>query len=260
MSDESPMGINVGEGASIPDYRETRLVTAWSISLVGAIGLLVYMVLTYPDVTGVLLNKMPAGVVTTFQVTICAILVALPIGFIAGLGRLSENRVINLIASTYVEVIRGIPLLVQLFFIFYALSWYLDISEFVAAVVGLGFCFGAYIGEIFRAGICAVNKGQIEAARSLGFNRFQTMLYVTLPQAFRIVLPPLGNECIAMLKDTALISIVGLQDMTFITKQQVAVDYDYFRHYAVLGLCYLIITLILSKCVSMVEAKLAYDK
>ena len=258
QTDHTTVRIEVTDGASIPEPGESRFINAWSISLMGALGLLAFMSVRYPDVCWELLVVLPEGILVTFQVTVLSILCAVPIGCVVALARLSNNKPLKLLASTYVEVIRGIPLLVQLFFIFYSLSYYLNVPSFVAAIAGLSFCYGAYLSEVFRAGINAVQKGQTEAARSLGFSKWQTMRYIILPQAMRTILPPVGNECIAMLKDTSLISIVGLTDMFRVTRETVAVSYEYFKLYTVIALVYLIITLILSKCVSVMETRLSY--
>ena len=137
----------------------------------------------------------------------------MPLGLITGLGLLSRNSVIKLTASKYVGVIRGVPLLMQLFYIYYALGPILKAPPMLAAIVALSFCYGAYMGEVFRAGILAVSKGQTEAARSLGFSRFQTLYIVILPQAMRTIIPPVGNECIALLKDTSLVSVISVADL-----------------------------------------------
>ena len=183
---------------------------------------------------------------------------AVPLGLLTGLGRISDNRLINLIASTYVEVIRGIPLLVQIFYIYYALSRFVQVSGVTSAVVAISFCYGAYMGEVFRAGITAINKGQTEAARSLGFNRYQTMRLVVLPQAMRTILPPVGNECIAMLKDTSLVSIMAVPDIMQRARSFVGTTYLYFETYTMVAIIYLIITLVLSKAVSIMESRLNY--
>lgn len=174
--------VMVTDGASIPDPREWRLINAWSIALVGAVCALFALCLLWPDPYLRILLYLPDGVVVTFKITVMSICCAVPLGLLTGLGRISRNRAINLLASTYVEVIRGIPLLVQLFYIYYALSRFFQISGITSAVIAISVCYGAYMGEVFRAGIMAISKGQSEAARSLGFNRFQTMFYVVLPQ------------------------------------------------------------------------------
>ncbi len=250
--------VMVTDGASIPNPRELRLVNAWSISLVGAVGSLLALCLIWPDPYRRILLYLPDGVVITFEITILSICFAIPLGLITGLGRISRNRFINLLASTYVEVIRGIPLLVQLFYIYYALSRFFQVSGIVSAVTAISVCYGAYMGEVFRAGILAIPKGQTEAARSLGFNKFQTMFYVILPQAWRTILPPVGNECIAMLKDTSLVSILAVPDIMQRARSFVGTTYLYFETYTVVALIYLIITLLLSKCVSAMEGRLNY--
>ncbi len=250
--------IMVTDGPSIPDPREWRLINAWSIALVGAVTTLCLLAWFKPDPYREILLFVPDGLAATFQVTLLSICCAVPLGLLTGLGRISRHRLINLVASTYVEVIRGIPLLVQIFYFYYALSGMLQLSRTAAAVISISFCYGAYMGEVFRAGILAISKGQTEAARSLGFNRFQTMFYVILPQAWRTILPPIGNECIAMLKDTALVSVVSMPDLMQRARSFANNTYLYFETYTVIALIYLIITLLLSKVVSIMESRLNY--
>ncbi len=251
----------ITEGASIPDPKNKSFLQAWNLAFVLAVGSLILLCTLKPDPYWEVMKFVPDGLLVTFQVTILSIVIAIPIGLLTGLGKLSRNKVINLIASTYVEVIRGIPLLMQLFYIYYALGSVLQVSPIVSAVVSLSFCYGAYMGEVFRAGILAVHKGQTEASRSLGFNRYQTMTIVVLPQAMRTILPPVGNECIAMLKDTSLVSIIAVADLLRRGREYAAQTFEYFETYTVIALVYLIITLILSKGVSNLEGRLSqYDK
>ncbi len=250
--------IVVSDGVSIPDPREWRLINAWSIALFGAIATLFSLCLFMPDPYLNIVSFLPDGLIVTFQVTALSIACAIPLGLLTGLGRISQNKFFNLLASTYVEIIRGIPLLVQIFYIYYALAKFLQVSGLVAAVIAISFCYGAYMGEVFRAGILAIPKGQLEAARSLGFNKFQTMFLVVLPQAWRTILPPVGNECIAMLKDTALVSVMAMPDLMQRGRSFAAKTYLYFETYTVIALIYLIITLLLSKCVSIIEGRLNY--
>ncbi len=214
--------------------------------------------LLWPEPYFRILLYLPDGVFITFKITLLSICCAVPLGLFTGLGRISDNRLINLVASTYVEVIRGIPLLVQIFYIYYAMSRFVQVSGITSAVVAISFCYGAYMGEVFRAGITAINKGQSEAARSLGFNRYQTMRHVVLPQAMRTILPPVGNECIAMLKDTSLVSIMAVPDIMQRARSFVGTTYLYFETYTMVALLYLIITLVLSKAVSIMESRLNY--
>ncbi len=251
----------ITEGASIPDPKNKSIFQAWNIAFLFALGTLTTLCIINPETYFEILKFVPDGLLVTFQVTILSISIAIPIGLITGLGKLSRNPIINLLASTYVEIIRGIPLLMQLFYIYYALGAFLQVSPIVAAVISLSFCYGAYMGEVFRAGILAVSKGQTEAARSLGFNRFQTMTIVVLPQAMRTILPPVGNECIALLKDTSLISIIAVADLLRRGREYASQTFEYFETYTVVALVYLLITLILSKGVSHLEGRLShYDR
>jgi polar amino acid transport system permease protein len=269
---EKKVVIDIGDGAALPRRRDRGLFSAWWISLIGALGLISYLCITRPDPYWRVLKFLPDGIVVTFQVTIMSILLALVLGLITGLGRISKNRAINLIASTYVEVVRGIPLLVQLFYIYFALGqvfanlpdsnalfiFLKNMPPLVAAVIAMGFCYGAYMGEVFRAGIESIDHGQTEAARSLGFNRTQTMFYVILPQAWRTILPPVGNEFIALLKDSSLVSILAVSDILRRGREFASVTFNYFETYTMVALVYLVITLILSKAVSTMEERLNY--
>ncbi len=251
----------ITEGASIPDPKNKSIFQAWNIAFVFSVGMLIFLCLYRPDPYWNVMLFIPDGLAVTFQVTFFSIIISIPIGIITGLGKLSRNRAINLAASTYVEIIRGVPLLMQLFYIYYALGAILQVSPIVAAVASLSFCYGAYMGEVVRAGILAVPKGQTEAARSLGFNRFQTLWLVVLPQAMRTILPPVGNECIAMLKDTSLVSIIAVADLLRRGREYAAQTFSYFETYTVIALVYLVITLLLSKAVSHLEGGLSkYDR
>jgi len=259
MKNDSPnIRIEVTDGVSIPDPKERNLINAWSISFVGAVSALVLLCVFRPDPYIEILEFLPDGILVTFEITLLSLLCTIPIGLVAGLGRLSKNRFLNLLSSTYVEVIRGIPLLVQLFYIYYALGKFLSVPPTVSAVASISFCYGAYMGEVVRAGILAVPAGQTEAARSLGFTSAQTMRYVVLPQALRTILPPVGNEFIAMLKDTSLVSIIAVADLLRRGREYASQTFDYFETYTVIALVYLIITLLLSKGVSIMEGRLHY--
>jgi len=249
--------IDVGDGAAIPNKSDKGLVSAWWIAFIGAIGTLLFLVIFQPDPYRRILEFLPDGIVITFQVTIYSILMALVIGLVTGLGRISRNKYINLVASTYVEIVRGVPLLVQLFYIYYALGKFVQVPDMMAAVIAMSFCYGAYMGEVFRAGISSIHKGQTEAARSLGFNRAQTMYYVILPQAWRTILPPVGNEFIALLKDTSLVSILAVADLLRRGREFASESFLYFETYTMVAIIYLIITLILSKLVSIMEERLS---
>ncbi|MFZ4856435.1 MAG: amino acid ABC transporter permease [Desulfuromonadaceae bacterium] len=258
MSDNQPTqtAVAVGDGAAIPHKSDAGLFTAWRIAFFGSILLCLFLAFGRPDQYMAIFKFVPEGIVITFQVTIGAILLAIVFGLIAGLGRISANRYINGIASLYVEVIRGIPLLVQLFYIYYALGRFVKIPAIMSAIIAMAFCYGAYMAEIFRAGIQSIHKGQMEAALSLGMSRRQAMREIILPQAFKIVLPPIGNEFIALLKDSSLVSILAVSDLLRRGREYASETFNYFETYTVIALIYLIMTLFFSKLISIMEEKL----
>lgn len=255
---EKKIVIEVGDGAAIPDPEDAGLFTAWRISFFGTIGIIVYLLLSRPEPYVDIIKFLPDGIMVTFQVTFASIALALVLGLIAGLGRISKNRLFNLAASTYIEVVRGIPLLVQLFYIYFALGNLIKVPDILAAIIAMGFCYGAYMGEVFRAGINSIDAGQSEASLSLGFNRSQTMRYVILPQAWRTILPPVGNEFIALLKDTSLVSILAVSDILRRGREFASESFLYFETYTMIALIYLLITLVLSKLLSNMENRLSH--
>jgi polar amino acid transport system permease protein len=251
--------IEVGEGPAIPTKEDEGMFTAWRVSIIGALAIIAYLAISEPDPYLAILKFLPDGILVTFQVTIEAILLALLIGLFTGLGRISKNKIINGIASVYVEVIRGIPLLVQLFYIYFALGRVVNLPAMVSAVIAMSVCYGAYMGEIFRAGIESIPKGQMEAARSLGMSYPQAMIHVILPQAFKTILPPVGNEFVALLKDSSLVSILAVSDLLRRGREFASQSFNYFETYTMVALVYLVITLFLSKLVSIMEDRINVD-
>jgi polar amino acid transport system permease protein len=248
--------IEVGDGAAIPAKSDAGLFTAWRIAFGGAILISLWLVLTRPDPYLAIFTFVPDGIIVTFKVTVGAILLAIIIGLITGLGRISSNKMINGLASLYVEVIRGIPLLVQIFYIYYALGRFVKLPDMLSAIIAMAVCYGAYMGEVFRAGIQSLPKGQMEAALSLGMTHAQAMKKVILPQAFRVVLPAIGNEFIALLKDSSLVSILAVADLLRRGREYASETFSYFETYTVIALIYLILTLFFSKLISMMEERL----
>ena len=255
---EQEKKIEIGDGAAIPDPEDRGLISAWWIALIGTVSLLIILPLLKPDPYARILSFVPDGILVTFKVTIASISLALVIGLLTGLGRLSKNRFINLVASLYVEIVRGVPLLVQLFYIYFALGRIVRVPDIVAAVIAMAFCYGAYMGEVFRAGIKSIDHGQTEASLSLGFNRRQTMAYVVLPQAWRTILPPVGNEFIALLKDTSLVSILAVADILRRGREYASESFNYFETYTMIALIYLLITLVLSRLIANMEHRLSH--
>jgi polar amino acid transport system permease protein len=252
--------IQVGDGAAIPVKSDTGLFTAWRVAFFGAIAAFLGLIVFKPDPYLSIIRFIPDGILITFQVTVESILLALVIGLFTGLGRVSKNKYINGIASLYVEVIRGIPLLVQLFYIYYALANFVNIPDILSAVIAMSVCYGAYMGEVFRAGIQAISKGQMEAARSLGMTSSQAMMHVILPQAVRTILPPVGNEFVALLKDSSLVSILAVSDLLRRGREYASETFTYFETYTVIALVYLIITLFFSKLISIMEERVNAGK
>ncbi len=160
--------ISTSDSTLIPHKGERDIFSAWKISFFGAIGLIIFLVIYSPDPYARVLLYVRDGVLITFQVTVFAILLALVIGLIAGLGRISRIRIINKIATVYVEVVRGIPLLVQIFYIYYALGRIVKVPDIASAIIAMAVCYGAYLAEIIRAGIQAVPPVQMEAQLALG--------------------------------------------------------------------------------------------
>lgn len=258
MPEQKGLKVEVDDHAPLAPPEDKGLISAWRIALCGTIVLIIILPWMKPDPYLNILRFIPDGILITFEVTVLSIAFAIVIGLLTGLGRISSNRFINLIASLYVEVVRGIPLLVQLFYIYYALGRFVRVPDLMAAVIAMAFCYGAYMGEVFRAGIKSIDYGQIEASLSLGFTHRQTMAYVILPQAWRTILPPVGNEFIALLKDTSLVSILAVADILRRGREYASESFNYFETYTMIALIYLLITLILSKLISIMESQLSH--
>jgi polar amino acid transport system permease protein len=189
----------------------------------------------------------------TVLITVCAFALALVLGLIVGVLRISKIRVVATIAGAYINVIRGVPLLVQIFFIYFGLGSILHLDRFSAGVIAVGVCYSAYLAEIFRSGIEAIAHGQYDAAFSLGMTRFQTLRYVIIPQSLRIVIPPVANEFIASLKDSSLVSIIGLRELTRAGREYYSQYFVDFQTWLLVGLIYLVMTISLSKLVKYLE-------
>ena len=217
---------------------------------------------TYTFRWGVLLPYIPMfakGLLVTFEVSIVAECLAIIVGLIAGIVRVSNLRIPRLIAVAYIDFFRGVPLLVTLVWLYYGVSLllHIDISAFSAGVAGLGVTYGAFLAEVFRAGIEAIPKGQIEASYSLGLSRFQTMRHVILPQALRIVFPPLANSFIGMLKDSSLVAILSVTDLMRVGMIVAADTFRAFEAYTFVAVVYYVLTFITARLVSRLERHFA---
>lgn len=197
------------------------------------------------------------GAFFTIEITALSVAIGVLIGIVIGIMRLSDKKIFRYLAAIYVDFIRGTPLLVQIFIIFFALPQFtgIKLDPFSAAVAACGINSGAYVAEIFRAGIQSIEKGQMEAGRSLGLSWFQTMRYIIIPQAFKVVIPPLGNEFIALLKDSSLVSVIGFQELVRSGQLVIARTYAATEVWLMVAFLYLIMTLSISRLVSYLERR-----
>ncbi len=259
----------------VPGTEPRAGIDAWWWLVVLVIGLIVFLVLTRPDPYARIVPFVRDGIGITIGVTVTAFIFTLVVGLFGGLGRLAKNRIIYGISTLYVELVRGIPLMVQLLWWYFAfpvviqdvgrllnipaLSSY-QANALLMAVFGLVVCYGAYMSEIYRAGIQSVPKGQMEAARSLGMNYIQSMRYIILPQAIRVILPPVGNEFIALLKDSSLVSVVAVSDLTRRSREFMAASFMPIQTWVMAALLYLIMTLLAARMVNWIEQKTRYER
>ncbi len=192
----------------------------------------------------------------TLQITTLGILVGLLIGLVVAFGKISKNRVLSNLAGAYIFVIRGTPLLLQLFIIYYGLTTIVTIPPFPSAVVALGVHNGAYIAEIFRGSIISIDYGQMEAARSLGMPHARAMRRIVLPQAFKRAVPPLGNQFIIALKDSSLASTIAVPELLLRGRQLGSSSFMYMEMLIIVAIWYLIMTSVLSFAVHKTEKRL----
>lgn len=276
--------VSAGESRLVPLSERLRRLPWWAL-VAALLGILfawhIHTDQTYNQIFRAILN----GLGITLYVTAIAYSAALVLGLILAFARLSKNVIIYQIATFYVEIIRGVPALVLLLYIAFVGfelyvnamngigAWLLergwliglgehlnnlrlrDIDNLTRAIVALVIAYSPFVSEIFRAGIESIPRGQMEAARSLGMNYWQAMRYVILPQAIRNVLPPLGNDLIAMLKDSSLVSILGVRDITGEGRVGAARTFRTFETYNIMAFLYLSMTLLLSGVVRGIERR-----
>jgi len=272
----------------IPWTSRLKRLPWWALVLL-LLGLaLINAIITIPNYTDAFLFIVP-GLRITLLVSVGAFIVALVVGLIVGLGRVSSSPILYNVCTFYVEVVRGIPMIVIIIYVAYVLvplfvraanstgGWILrtewlffltrlgesmltleseDISMLARAIAGLAFGYGAYEAEVFRAGIQSIEKGQMEAARSLGMSYFQAMRFVILPQAVRVVLPPLGNDFIAMIKDSSLISVLAVRDLTQLGKLNRSRTFRTYETWNTVTYLYLSITILGSMGAKWLERRM----
>jgi len=258
-------------------WRSGRL-ERWHGLLLGVVTLLGVLMARWPDPFWRMTLFLLDGIGVTVGVTLISFALILVVGLLGGLGRVARAPWLRTLTALYVDIVRGIPLLVQLLFLYYAFpqllhqagaalslrfpGWglaqalaTLQFSPFWAAVLGLTFCYGAYMTEIFRAGIEAIPRGQLEAALALGMSRPQAMRVIILPQAVRVALPAIGNDFVALLKDSSLVSVVAVADLTRRGREYISAAFIPVEGWTLVALLYLLLTLLVARLVSGMERR-----
>ena len=247
----------------------------WWLVIVAVTGLGLFMLVARSDDLSNVFGVMAKGIWITAYVTLIAYGLACLLGLALALGQLSRWLLLRQAARLYVEVMRGVPIIVLLLYISFGLvPGFFELWEWAAlrwgwpmmsgrdfpllwrAVIALTLAYAAFLAEVFRAGLMSVDIGQIEAAEALGLTRWQRFRHIVLPQAFRTILPPLGNDFVAMVKDSSLVSVVGVADITQLGKTWAAGNFRYLETYNVMALIYLTMTICLSLVLRAWEQKL----
>jgi polar amino acid transport system permease protein len=235
----------------------------WFVVILGAILFMIFKIVSDPQYARAYDAIIP-GLQLTIYVTVVAFLIALGLGLVAGLGRISKNFLLRNLAMLYIEFVRGVPTLVLIFTIAFVIvptaAGLLGIQapsqQTPRAIAALAIIYGAFLAEVFRAGIESIPPGQMEAARSLGMSHFQAMTYIILPQAIRNMLPALGNDLIAMLKDSSLVSVLAVRDLTQQARLYSGSTFRFNETYLILTLLYLVMTIILSLLLQWYQRRL----
>ena len=198
------------------------------------------------------------GLYYTLLISVVGLIIGFILGAIFGLGRISRSKILYGISAVYVEVLRGTPVLVQAIWIYFALPLIVgfNIPSLAAGIIVIGLNSGAYIAEIVRGAVQSVEKGQMEAGRSLGLSRHLTMRYVIWPQAFKRMIPPLGNQFIISIKDTSLLSVILVPELIFQGRLVASNHFNAVEIYTTVAIFYLVITLTLSKILNLMEKRL----
>ncbi|MEY3307619.1 MAG: hypothetical protein RLZZ413_1657 [Pseudomonadota bacterium] len=246
----------------------------WLLLLAG-VGLYLFWQVVANELYAQVLRTLVKGIGITIFVTVVSFALASALGLALALAALSHSIVLRQIARTYVEVIRGIPIIVLLLYVAFVLApamvvawnWLTSPAGFDPwrtrdfpllwrAIIALTIAYSAFLAEVFRAGLRSVDRGQIEAAQALGLSGWQRFRHVVFPQAFRTILPPLGNDFVAMVKDSSLVSVLGVSDITQLGKVTAAGNFRYFETYNVVALVYLTMTITLSLVLRRLERRM----
>lgn len=197
------------------------------------------------------------GLWVTIWISFVSGFIGLVIGLITGLCRISKNPALRGLAVLYIELIRGTPLLVQIFIFYFFIGTVLNLDRIVAGIGALALFVGAYTAEIIRAGIQSIPKGQTEAARSLGMSATQNMIHIVLPQAFKRVLPPLAGQFISLIKDSSLVSVIAITDLTKSGREIITASFATFEIWFTVAILYLLVTSVLSQLLFWLERRFA---
>jgi len=246
----------------------------WLVALVG-LGLFAGWQMATDDIYLQVLSTLRQGVVITIFVTLVGFGLAASMGMLLALASLSGSLILRQLARFYIEIVRGVPIIVLLLYVAFVfapalVAGYNWIAEAVGldpirtrdfpllwrAIIALAIGYSAFIAEVFRAGLQSVDRGQIEAADALGLNRWQRFRHIIFPQAIRTILPPLGNDFVAMVKDSSLVSVLGVLDVTQLGKVTAASNFRYFETYNVVALIYLTMTVTLSLALRQLELRM----
>ena len=196
------------------------------------------------------------GLIVTLQISGLSAILAFSIGFLLAMMRISNYQFLKDIATVYIAIIRGTPLLVQIFIFYFIIATIFELERFLAGAISLGLFFGAYIAEVLRGAIQSIDKGQYEAAKSLGMNYIQTMVYIVMPQALKRALPTLVGEMIALVKDSSLVSVISITDLTKVGREIVANTFSPFETWLIIAAMYFAITFLLSALGHNIETKM----
>ncbi|MBI9049026.1 MAG: amino acid ABC transporter permease [Anaerolineaceae bacterium] len=254
----------------VPEENGSKKFDQWWLLLISVVALIILLSVSQPDPYWRIILFIRDGIGITILTTVSSFILMLMVGLIVALGKMSKLFILRFPATLFVEIVRGIPLLVQLIFWYFAFPSILQdfgkalqinaLSNYHAnpvmmAIVGLTFCYAAYMSEIYRAGIQSIPPGQMEAAISLGMSHGQAMRYIILPQAIRVILPPIGNEFISLLKDSSLVSVVAVTDMTRRGREFMSQNFIPVQTWSLIALLYLVMTLFSARVVAAIERK-----
>lgn len=248
---------------------------AWWLAVIAAAGAWLFYDALTTEIYAQILSMLVRGVAITIFVTLTAFAIAAALGLLLALAETARHAVVRHLARAWIEVVRGLPIIVLLLYVAFVVApamvaawnwvagWGLlpeartrDFPLLWRAIIALSIAYSAFIAEVFRAGLQSVDEGQIEAAEALGLSRWRRFRHIVFPQALRTILPPLGNDFVALVKDSSLVSVLGVSDVTQLGKVTAAGNFRYFETYNMVALIYLTMTITLSLGLRRLEARM----